>query len=232
VQRKPRIAIANVGDSIGSSLFDFFSDKGIEVLSIDEERSIGALPLGARSLIIEMRLEPQALAEAILRGLQAESGVEVLINNFGSGLANVTMENGHLWALSAPPQVKASFAATRAFLTLSRGSPGLVVNLGVGKGPADHHCPVRYALLGFAHSLGLMELQNIEVVNLCLHNLYGQQPGRCRSCAADTLLTAQAYGATIPFEHLCLADHRQVSQLILEAMDRFWEARKAQTGER
>jgi len=232
MERQLRIALVNVGDDIGSSLIDFFCEKGTEILGIDEERNIVSLPLGARSLTIEMRLEPQALAEAILQRLQDTGDVEILINNFGRGLTEVRMQEGHLWALSAPPQVKASFAATRAFLTLLRHSRGLVVNLGLGIGPADQHCPMRYALLGFAHSLGLMELQNIEVVNLCLHNLYGQQPGRCGSCAKDTLLTAQASGATIPFKHLCLSGYKQVSELVMQAINRFREVTKMAAGER
>lgn len=229
--RELRIAIVNVGDDIGSSLIDFFHEKGTELLGIDEERNIATLPALARSLIIEMRFEPQALAEYILQSLREEGDVEVLINNFGPGLASVRMEEGHLWALSASPQVKASFAATRAFLTLLRQSRGLVVNLGLGTGPADQHCPMRYALLGFAHSLGLMQMDNIEVANLCLHNLRGQQPGRCGLCAADALFTAQASGATIPFQHLCLTGYRQVSELVLEAIDRFRDPARVETGE-
>jgi len=229
--RQLRIAIVNVGDDIGSSLIDFFCEKGTEVLGIDEERSVATLPAGVRSLTIEMRFEPQALAESILQSLREEGGVDVLINNFGPGLASVRMEEGHLWSLSASPQVKASFAATRAFLTLLGQSRGLVVNLGLGIGPADQHCPMRYALLGFAHSLGLMQMDNVDVVNLCLHNLYGHQPGKCSHCAADTLLTSEAADATIPFQHLHLTGYRQVSELVLKAIDSFREAVRVETGE-
>lgn len=229
--RQLRIAIVNVGDDIGSSLIEFFHEKGTEVLGIDEERNIATLPAGVRSLTIETRFEPQALAESILRSLQEQADVDILINNFGPGLASVRMEEGHLWALSASPQVKASFAATRAFLSLLRQSRGLVINLGLGVGPADQHCPMRYALLGFVHSLGLMQMDNIEVVNLCLHNLYGQQPGKCSLCAADTLLTAEASDATIPFQHLHLTGYRRVSELVLEAIDRFRDAARVEPGE-
>ena len=167
-----------------------------------------------------MRLEPLTLAEAILLALEGESGVEVLINDFGSGLASVRMEEGHLWALSAPPQVKASFAATRACLSLLRQRRGLVINLGLGPGPADQHCLMRHAMLGFAHSLGLMEMNNVEMADLCLHNLYGQQPGRCTTCAADAPLTAPASGEAMPFEHLYLARNGQVGELFLRVLDR------------
>lgn len=231
MERQVRIAIVNVGGDIGSVLIGFLCEKGAEVLGIDEEGNISGLPPGARSLAIETRLDPQALAEAILQGLQGGGGIDVLINNFGSGLTNVRMEEGQVWALSAPPQVKAAFAATRAFLTFLRRSPGLVVNLGIGMGPADQPCPMRYALLGFVRSLGLMEMKNIEVVNLCLHNLYGQQPGRCSLCAADTLLTAPVLEGVTLLEHLGLTRYRQASDLILEAIVKFTEAAKTGAGE-
>jgi NAD(P)-dependent dehydrogenase (short-subunit alcohol dehydrogenase family) len=229
--RQLRIAIVNVGDDIGSSLVHFFYEKGIDVLGIDEEGSISNLPPGGRSLAIETGFDPQPLAESILRGLREERDIDVLINNFGPGLATVSMAKGHLWAFSATPQVKASFATTRAFLSVLKQSPGLVVNLGLGTGPADRHCPMRYALVGFAHSLGLMDLANVQVVNLCLHNLYGQQPGRCSRCAADALLTAKATDATVPFQHLSLTGYRQVSELVLEAIDKFRKTTTAEAGE-
>lgn len=228
---KLRIAIVNIGDDIGSSLIGFFAKREAEVLAIDEVRNLGSLPPGVKALTIETRLGPQALAQAILRGLQEEGGAEILINNFGPGLADVRMAEGQLWALSAPPQAKAAFAATRAFLTLSKQCRALVINLGLGIGPVDEHCPVRYALLGFAYSLGLMELGNIEAVNLCLHNLCGQQPGTCSTCAEDTLLTSPASGVTIPFEHLHLTGYRQVSELVTTAIDRFREVTQGKGGE-
>ena len=219
-----RIAIVNVGDDISSALIHFFCEKGAEVLGIDEEENIAGLPPGAGSLTIETRLDPQALAEAILQGLQRGRGVEVLVNNFGSSLTGVRMEEGSAWALSAPPQVKAAFAATRAFLTLLRKSRGLIVNLGAGMGPVDQPCPMHYALLGFVHSLGLMGMRNIEAANLCLHNLYGQQPGQCSLCAPDALLTAPGPADGT----LC----EQVSGLIMEAVDRFTRDSSGTGGER
>ena len=189
------------------------------MLVIGEERNITGLPPGARGLIIDTRLAPQPLAEVILRGLQSVGGINVLVNNFGPSLTSIRMEERQTWALSAPPQVRACFAATRAFLTLSKQGRGLVVNLGVGIGPVDQPCPMRYALLGFVRSLGLMGMKNIEVANLCCHNLYGQQPGGCRLCALDTLLTAPAPSGVTLFE--------QVSELILEAINRFRGAAKA-----
>ena len=223
MDRPLRIAIVNVGDGIASALVGFFCQKGAEVLGIDEEDNIAGLPAGARSLTVETRLDPQALAEVILRGLREGGGIDVLVNNFGSGLISARMEDGQTWVLSVPPQVKAAFAATRAFLTLLRQGRGLVVNLGLGMGPADRPCPMRYALLGFVHSLGLMEMKNIEVANLCLHNLYGRQPGGCSLCAPDALLTASGPGdGTLS---------QQVSDLIMEAVDRFREAAKTGSGE-
>jgi NAD(P)-dependent dehydrogenase (short-subunit alcohol dehydrogenase family) len=227
---KLRIAIVNTVDDIGSSLTEFFAKRGAEVLGIDDRGDVDSLPPGVKVVAIDTRLGPQALAQAILRGLQEEGGAEILINNFGPGLADVRMAEGQLWALAAPPQVKAAFAATRAFLTLSKQRRALVVNLGLGIGPVDEHCPVRYALLGFAYSLGLMELRNIEAVNLCLHNLCGQQPGRCSVCAEDTLLTSPASDEAIPFEHLHLTGYGQVSELVTRAIDKFRGTVQAEGG--
>ena len=221
--RPLRIAIVNVHDDLGLALMGFFSEKGADVLGIDEEGKMLGLPLKARSLTVETRLDPQALAEGILHSLQQRGGVDVLINNFGSGLTRVRMEEGPIWAISAPPPVRAAFAATRAFLSLSRKSRGLIVNLGIGIGPADQLCPMHYALLGFAHSLDLMGMKNVEVANLCLHNLYGQQPGECSLCAPDALLTAPALVGLTLFEG--------VRELIMEALDKFQGAVKAGAAE-
>lgn len=223
MEKPLRIAIVNVHDDLGSALAGFFCEKGADVLGIDEEPNIARLPRKARSLTVETQLDPQALAERIFRSLQQGGGVDVLINNFGSGLTRVRMEEGRMWAISAPPPVRAAFAATRAFLSLSRESRGLIVNLGLGIGPADQLCSMHYALLGFVHSLELMGLKNIEVANLCLHNLHGQQPGGCSVCAPDALLTARACMGLTLFEG--------VRDLIVEALERFQRVARAGPGE-
>jgi hypothetical protein len=117
--------------------------------------------------------------------------------------------------------VKASFAATRAFLSVRKQRRGLVVNIGLGMGSCDESCPVRYTLLGFAHGLGLMELDNIEVANLCLHILSGDKRGTCCRCASDALAFSNA---AVPFQHLCLASYTQVNACVLDVVDRFRES--------
>jgi len=218
-----RIAIVNVHDDLGLTLMGFLCEKGADVLGIDEEGKIAGLPLKATCLTVQTELDPQALAETIFHHLQRGGGVDVLINNFGSGLTRVRMEEGGMWAVSAPSPVRAAFAATRAFLTLSRKSRGLIINLGLGIGPADRVCSMHYALLGFVHSLELMGLRNIQVANLCLHNLYGQQPGKCSLCAPDVLLTARA--------PLGLTLLEEVRELIVEALDRFQGTARARVAE-
>jgi NAD(P)-dependent dehydrogenase (short-subunit alcohol dehydrogenase family) len=219
--RQLRVAVVNIGDDIGISLVDAFCDRGTEVLGIDEEENTAVLRSQARSLVIDTRVNPQALAEFILGHLREAEDVEVLINNFGQGLATARMAEGHLWALSASPQVRASFAATRAFLSVRKQTRGLVVNIGLGIGPSDEHCPMRYTLLGFAHALGLMELDKIDMVNLCCHGPSEDKTGLCCRCASDSLALADV---TTPFQHFCLTSYREVSVLVLRAVDRFRES--------
>jgi NAD(P)-dependent dehydrogenase (short-subunit alcohol dehydrogenase family) len=229
VVRDLRIAIVNVADDVGSRLVRFFCDKGMGVLGIDVAGNTVGMPSEARGLAIEADSDAQSLARSILRGLRNEGTIQVLVNNFGSGLANTSMAKGRVWALSTSPQVKASFAATRAFLTVMRQRRGLLINLGLGTGPVDEHCPVRYALLGFAHSLGLMDLDNVRVVNLCLHNMYGEQTGVCSRCAGEGLFIGSA-SESLPLEHLYVTGRREVGELVLDVLETFVNAAGIQAG--
>lgn len=193
-QRKwKRVAVVNVGDAIGLALVRCFIDGGAEVLAIDETRNLGQLPPDVEAIGLRHALNDVAMGEAVLQGMARWGTPDLLVNNFSTGfLSKNAEEEASDWDWGAEQTIRRGLSATAAFATLRQSvGNGLVLNVGVGRGLIPEGCPMHYSLLGIMRSLVLSKMNDLEMANVCLHNIGGQRP-ECRPCAEQVLLPSAA----------------------------------------
>ncbi|MCL5025605.1 MAG: hypothetical protein M1531_03800 [Chloroflexi bacterium] len=187
-QRKwNKVAIVNVGDAIGLALVTCFVESGAKVLAIDETRNLAQLPPKVEALGLRRALNDVAMGEAVLQGMERWGVPDLLVNNFSTGFPSD-------WDWGAEATIRRGLSATAAFAALRQAvGNGLVLNVGVGRGLIPEGCPMHYSLLGIMRSLALSKTSDLEMANVCLHNIGGRRP-ECQPCADQVLLATAGDG--------------------------------------
>ncbi len=199
-----KVAVVNVSDAIGQALLQCFLEHGSAVLAIDETRNLADLPARVEALGLRHGLNDVAVGQAVLQGLERWGIPDVLVNNFGTSfLARRREEGNSSWSWGTEPAVQLALAATVAYATLRQPpGAGLVLNVGAGSGLIPEGCPMHYSLLGIMRSLELSHMDDLQMANVCLHNISGQRP-ECQPCAEQVLRYADADDPKTLYEMVC-----------------------------
>ncbi|MCL4534869.1 MAG: SDR family oxidoreductase [Bacteroidetes bacterium] len=206
-QRKwNKVAIVNVGDAIGLALVTCFVESGAKVLAIDETRNLAQLPPKVEALGLRRALNDVAMGEAVLQGMERWGVPDLLVNNFSTGfLSRSSEEEPSDWDWGAEATIRRGLSATAAFAALRQAvGNGLVLNVGVGRGLIPEGCPMHYSLLGIMRSLALSKTSDLEMANVCLHNIGGRRP-ECQPCADQVLLATAGDGPEDLTQMVCQA---------------------------